>query len=760
MGVYLTTFVGQRPTPIFGFIDRLELATLDTRFRLRGTDHPDPRIVIVAIDQRSQELLGRWPFPRSVFARALNVLHEAGAKVAVFDVTFTEPEKAAQPLRELRAKLQAQIKKGGPVSQEVLADIAAQEKRYNYDQQFAQAITHFGHVVLGNFFFFSRADIQGMTPAVLDQSASLLSFFPYPEVRPVDTAHGKRSYLHVIQTYQELGMLPLGTNSNTEQLTAALGSRGATGFFTIMPDTDGVVRRAMLALPYGRSSNRANWSFYPSIDVQAIRYYLGLPDNQMVLNFDSTGVVSLELGPRHIVHLDSVGKMMINYQGPVGSYKYVSIADVVNKNFPPGTFKNKIVLIGATATGIGDLRTTPYGGVNYPGVEIHANVIDTILNRKFLLHGADQVLVDLLCIFAFGIPLGIWLALSRPRMMAIVPLVLLVAFVWLNYVAFEHRWWLNFTIPAAALIANTGLVALYRVLLEEREKRKVEGAFQQYLSSDVIRLLLRNPEMVQPRKTEVSVMFSDVRDFTSISEQLDAQELALLLNGYLTEMTKILFEHRGTLDKYIGDAVMALWGAPFQQPNHAREACHTALAMKGRIAELQEQWRAGNQPVLRVGFGISTGFASVGNMGSSLRYGYTAMGDVVNLASRLEGLNKEYHTQIITSEDTYRAATDHELVFRELDLIRVKGKKKPVAIYELLAVRNGNPEPVELAGMFGEALACYRACAWTDAIDRFVKIKFRWPEDGPSQVFLERCLAYVLEGPPPNWDGVYTMKHK
>jgi adenylate cyclase len=760
LGVYLTTFVGERPTPIFNFIDRLELSSLDTRFQLRGAARPDPRIVIVDIDQRSQEVLGRWPFPRKVFARMLDVLQEDGARVAVFDISFTEPDETAQPLRAIQAELETRRKNGQAVSQGLLAEIQAQEQRYDYDQQFAQAIARFGNVVLGNFFFYTRADVKGITPATLDHYANLLAYFPYPQVRPTRSAHGRQSYLNLIENYQDLGMVPLGAQANTEVLTDALASRGATGFYNIQPDPDGVVRHALLALPYGRDPNRAYWDLYASIDVQAIRFYLGLSDSQVALDFGATGVAGLEFGPSLIVHPDSVARLMINYQGPMNSYKYVSIADVVNKDFPPGTFKGKLVLVGATATGIGDLRTTPYGGVDYPGVEIHANIIDTILNKKFLLHGADQAAVDLGCIFLFGIPLGMWLALSRPRLIVIAPLLLLVTFVVVNYFAFLRGWWLNFTVPAATLVANTGFVALYRVLVEEREKRKVRGAFQQYLSPEVIRILLQSPELVEPRKTEVSVMFSDVRDFTSISEKLDAQDLALLLNGYLTEMTKVLFRYRGTLDKYIGDAVMAFWGAPFEQPEHAREACGAALAMLEKLRDLQEQWRDRGQPVLRVGFGISTGAASVGNMGSSLRYGYTAMGDVVNLASRLEGLNKEYGTQIVVGETTYAEAANHEFLFRELDLIRVKGKKKPVAIYQLLAGRDGAEELAELAEIFSAGLDCYRRRAWADAIACFEKILARWPDDGPSQVFLARCQAYLSEAPPADWDGVFVMKHK
>src|SRR6202521_4408337 len=255
--------------------------------------------------------------------------------------------------------------------------------------------------------------------------------------------------------------------------------------------------------------------------------------------------------------------MMINYEGGVNTFPYVSIADVVKHNFPPGTFRGKIVLVGASATGIGDLRSTPFGGINYPGVEIHANVIDNILNRYFLRRGANQVVLDLIVIFLVGMPMGLWLALAQPRSM-LFGLLLLVPFGLGVWFAFLHGWWLNFIIPSGTLVANVGFVAMYRALVEEKEKRKVRGAFQQYLSAEVIRRLLESPELVEPRKTEITVMFSDIRGFTTISEKLDAQELALFLNDYLTAMTQIVFAQNGTLDKYIGDAVMAFWGAPFE----------------------------------------------------------------------------------------------------------------------------------------------------------------------------------------------------
>jgi adenylate cyclase len=310
------------------------------------------------------------------------------------------------------------------------------------------------------------------------------------------------------------------------------------------------------------------------------------------------------------------------------------------------------------------------------------------------------------------------------------------------------------------LIPNVSLVALYRVLIEEQEKRKVRGAFQQYVSPEVIRRLLSDPERVKPRKTEVSVLFSDIRGFTTISETLDAQTLADLLNSYLTEMTRIIFRHQGTLDKYIGDAVMAIWGAPFDEPNHAERCCLSAVSMLARLHELQAQWRAQGSPVLEIGVGINTGIASVGNMGSSLRYGYTALGDAVNLAARLEGLNKEYGTQILISEFTRRELRADQFLFREIDFIRVKGKLQPVTIYEILGPRAKEQSGEELIALFGAAREAYKHRNWRAARAGWAEILQRWPEDGPSRAFLARCDEYIAEEPPVEWDGVYAMKHK
>jgi adenylate cyclase len=759
MLIYLFTFVGERPTPFFEFVQRLELSTLDTRFRYRGRNHghPDSRIVIVDIDQHSQEVLGHWPFSRTHFANMLDALREDGARVVAFDITFSKPDEISAPIRELQAEFQG---KDGKIDPRFAAKFAKLEAKYNTDEQFARAIERFGAVVLGNFFLYSDSDLAGIDDATLDRYAALLSFFPFPRVQPLRPQTAHEDFLKLVRNYDNLGLLPKGAQANLEIFNDALrGDRGATGFFTVPADADGVVRHSLLALPYGRSNNPDEWDIYASLDVQAARLYLGLSNDQTALRYGPTGIADLEFGPALRLLPDPVGRTMINYQGPVRTYPYRSIADVALRNFPPGTFRDKIVLVGASATGIGDMRATPYGGVTFPGIEVHANVIDNILNHHFLRRGMNQVLWDLSLILVFGVLLGLWLALTRPQNMWF-GLLLAVPFLAGLYGAFLKGWWLNLTIPMLTLVANVSLVALYRVVVEEREKRKVRGSFQQYLSPEVIRRLLEQPQLVEPRKTEITVMFSDVRAFTAISETLDAQDLAALLNRYLSDMTRIIFNTKGTLDKYIGDAVMAFWGAPFEDQDHAVRACRTALEMMQRVAELREEWRSAGRPPFDIGIGLNTGTASVGNMGSQLRYGYTAMGDAVNLSSRLEGLNKEYRTHIIVGSATFEAARDAGFLFRELDLIRVKGKLQPVTIYELVALEDAGAEHEERLNAFARGRDSYLHREWLEAQKMFQEVLDRWPDDGPARTYWKRCQDYLFEAPTESWDGVFVMTHK
>jgi adenylate cyclase len=764
--LYFFTFLGDRPTPIFQFLQRLEFDSLDTRFRYRpaSASPVDPRIVIVDIDQRSQEVLGKWPFSRTNFAKMLDVLRQDGAKVVAFDITFDKPDQTAAPVRKIWADLESRRKRGEQIDPKYEEWVRSLVAEYDADAQFGAALKRFGPVVLGNFFL-KKEELTGIDNATLDQYADLIDWFAMSK-NSVNFATGKQDFAELVRKYDSEGDLFSATVANIPVLANPDDpDKTSIGFFNISSDADGVLRRSLLALPFGRSKDVNEWQMYGSLEMQTLRLYLGLPAAQLTADYNQFGIVQLEFGDKLRIRPDYTGHMQINYHGPRGTYPYYSLADVIAGKWGPEKFKDKIVFVGASATGIGDQRTTPYGGINYPGVEVHANVLDNMLNNDFLVHGARQSLWDVILILSFGVPLGIWMALVAPRWMWF-GIALIFPLVATDYYAFRHGWWLNFIIPALTLTSNVLLVSLYRALFEEKEKRRVRSAFGQYLSPEVVRRLLLDPSLVNPKKTDITVMFSDIRGFTTISENLDAQDLALFLNQYLSDMTRIVFDHQGTLDKYIGDAVMAFWGAPFEEGRHAVRACNASLKMMERVRAMQKKWEAEGKPHLDIGIGLNTGVASVGNMGSELRYGYTALGDTVNLSSRLEGLNKDYGTHIIVNETTYAAAKSEGFDFRELDLIRVKGKLHHVTIYELLGRHGeagvyGAPEDLRLRlDQFVRAHELYRQRRWEQAQTIFQQILDKWPDDGPSRTYWKRCQEYLFDEPPSSWDGVFIMTHK
>src|SRR5271154_2340582 len=753
--LYYFTFFGERATPIFAFLQRFEYDSLDTRFRYRPPTKIDQDIVIVDIDQHSQEVLGRWPFSRIYFANLLEILHADGAAVAAFDITFSKPEVSAAPIQAFQKALQARKKRIEQVDPRFAAELQNLAAESSADRQFAKAIQNFGSVVLGNYFLYTESDLRDIDAAVLDAYAKQLSFFSFPQVQSIKSraAFGKQDFASLIAKYQISHPLPQGAEANLDIFTKALsGASSGTGFFNAPSDTDGIVRTATMVLPYGRSKDYSDWDLYGSLDVMAVRAYLGVGDD-LVLTYGQNGIVDIQFGNKGNVVPNDIGEALINYHGPAYTYPHKSMAEVLEGIIPPEFFRGKIVLIGATATGIGDIKSTPYSGTDYPGIEIHANIIDNLLHGNFLQRGAHQQLLDVIVILLLGVPLGLFMALVPPRFMWF-GLSLLAPLVWVDYRAFVNGWWLNFSIPAITITANVLLVSLYRALVEEKEKRRVRTAFGQYVSPEVIRRLLLNPQLVEPRKTEISVMFSDIRGFTTISEQLDAQELASFLNEYLSDMTKLVFKYSGTLDKYIGDAVMAFWGAPFEVEAHAVKACQSALEMMKRVHEMQQKWLAEGRPHLDIGIGINTGGASVGNMGSSLRYGYTALGDTVNLSSRLEGLNKDYGTHILVNETTYASVQGEGFLFRELDLIRVKGKFQPVVLYELIGREGeasvyGDAEALRTrVDLFVQARELYRKRQWEPAQRTFQDILDKWPDDGPSRTYWKRCQEYLFEEPP------------
>jgi len=528
------------------------------------------------------------------------------------------------------------------------------------------------------------------------------------------------------------------------------------GWINVGLDEDGFVRKIPIFEPNGGKSTEA-------FSLQVARWYLGVPpvgfdiQNHFFQFGPATRIPVMTYRDRRN-NLD-FNFMFVNYFAKPGGYQRISFADLLKERFfdDEGAlidFNNKIALIGTTAMDLKDYYLSPVSnGEKMPGVEIHANAIQTLMEGKFL---RDQSDLSLLLTLAGLLILNLFL-FSFLRLRFAIPLVLLELFgiVVAGISAYEYRIFLNVIYPIFTVSLSFVGTYLLRFILEQKERKFVEGAFGHYVNKDVVDQILKHPEMMHlgGAKREVTAFFSDIAGFTSISEKMEPGKLVQFLNGYLDEMTRIILGHHGTLDKYEGDAIMAFWGAPVPSADHAKNACLTALENQKKLAQIRSEWETQGLPALHVRIGINTGDVIVGNMGSKNRFDYTIMGDHVNLASRLESINKQYGTEIMISEYTYMQIHD-DFVCRELDLIRVKGKEKPVRVYELVGAKNEVAHDVlKQIESFEEALKLYRQKSFESAAEKFKALT----DDPPSAVFAERCEAFIKNPPAEDWDGVYTF---
>ncbi|MDP8922374.1 MAG: adenylate/guanylate cyclase domain-containing protein [Chloroflexota bacterium] len=522
-----------------------------------------------------------------------------------------------------------------------------------------------------------------------------------------------------------------------------------------LPDPDGTVRRYPLVFEVRDEP-------YPSLGLLSVAKFLRRPTAWDGPIADG----SIPLAGRQIP-IDERGAMIVNYPGgPHDSapptLPVVSFVDLLNGRVPPETFERKLVLIGATGTGFADDYWTPASvGGKMDGVEIHAQAIDTILGAEFMRAAPRWQTVLLIWLFA-GVS-GLTLV-ALPTLIAAVASVLgLAAFVVAASYAFDHGGTvLNLVYPPLAMFLTYSVVMLHRVIFEQGETRALRGVLGQYLSPSVMAHVTRDPDQLKlgGDEREMTVMFADLRGFTTFSEMLDPETLVATLNEYLTAMSEVIFKHEGTIDKYMGDAVMAFWGAPQAQPAHAECAVRAGLEMIAALKRLNADWGTAGRYPLAMGIGISTGIMKVGNMGSASRFDYTVLGDAVNLGSRLEGLNKEYGTSLIVSAATL-AATNGAFRARFLDLVAVKGKKEPVEVYEILADRTELDAATEaMLRAYEAGTAAYRGRDWLGAAARFQEALRHLPGDGPSALYLQRCESLIADPPPADWDGVYVMTRK
>jgi adenylate cyclase len=757
LGVYAFTGIGSNTRALFSFVNNIEQRSLDARFRARGKRPVDSRVVIVGIDEKTLQKVGAWPIPRNAYAQLIDQLSAGGAKIVSFDVTFPTPEKnsAIEALKKLEIEIG-----GAPAN--VIDKIREIQKTSDNDQIFAESMKKANNVILGHVFL-DRERAKAMDAKAAEDYFNVLWGKPFPQIiKSPPGANFDLDKAWATATYMTGSRDPWGVQYGIESNIRLLAEAARSyGYFNEIPDSDGTFRRAPFLLRY------QDKDFFPSLELQTVREYENIKDQSIVGYITQTGFDHIELGP-HNIPTENDARVLINYAGPYYSYSHYSMADVIDGTVPASTFRDKIVLVGATAVGIGDLRITPFQESDYMGVEIHANVIDNMLNndeqgRGFLRRGFREEMIDIGFIVAFGVGMGVVFARLKPLYSTFSMIAGLALFGLVVYFAFAHfGMWLYSIVPAGTLVVNYGAITSFRMVTEEREKRKVRKTFERYVSPGVIRLIEKDPKhyfKTGGESKELSILFSDIRSFTTMSEGMTPDELVAFLNEYLGEMTDIVFQRWGTLDKYIGDALMSFWGSPFPQDDHAIRACSAALDMMARLGELNFKWEAEGKKPFQIGIGINSDVVNVGNMGSAKRFAWTCMGDGVNLASRLEGQNKEYHSGIIIGEKTYEQVKD-QFVCRDLDRIRVQGKLKPVKIYELLGWGKDAQRFADLLSRWQSAQEAYLRQDWDKAIELFEDLLGRYPEDGPAHTFLKRTYAKRDETRDPAWDGVFVAKSK
>jgi len=449
-----------------------------------------------------------------------------------------------------------------------------------------------------------------------------------------------------------------------------------------------------------------------------------------------------------------VPRFLVNFAGPPGSFKHYPLTDVYKGEISGDEFKDKLVLIGATSPDMHDDYFVPTSkGKAMPGVEIHANTIQTMINRDFL--GEQTKTTIIICMFIASLLLAVVIYRFGIKGASILAPILLIGYVFLAIKVFESGIIMNIVYVPLCIAVTYTLEIAYFYHAERKERQKTLGAFSKYVSPAVVDELMKDPSKLKlgGARKEITVFFSDIRGFTTISEKLTPEKLVHVLNEYLTAMTDIVMRHQGVVDKYIGDAIMAFWGAPMEQPNHAQMGCQTSIDMIKKLKELQKKWAEEKFPEINIGIGLNTGPAVIGNMGSYERFDYTAMGDTINLGSRLEGLTKAYGVCIIASEST-KKAVKNKFIFRKLDLVRVKGKNKPITIYELVC-KKGEEHDVDKIKAYEEGLKLYLDKKWDKAVKQFEKA-----DDFAAKEFIKRCKEFKKNLPPKDWDGVWVMKTK
>ena len=724
-----------------GFITRLDNIIYDYRLRLAPPDTVGERIVILDIDERSLDprALGRWPWGRDKIVALLQKLFDQyGVTLIGFDVVFAEPDESSG-LPVLEKLAQSRLKDIGPF-QSALKELRPE---LDHDAIFAKFLR--GRPVVLGYYFSS------------EKNAVKSGAIPEP-VLPAGTFAGRSIEVTVWKGY--------GSNLPQFQANAAIA-----GHFNPLIDSDGVIRRVPLLVEY-------NGKYYEALSLAMVRLYLGMqeaartrsstvtlpdvipgyPTERFITKY--SGLEWLEVD-RLKIPVDENVSALVPYRGRKGSFPYVSLADVWTDKVSVDKLRGKIALIGTSAPGLQDLRSTPVDTV-YPGVEIHANLIAGMLEVKLKQKPLYMLGAEVLLLIIGGMVLSVLIPMLAP-LWATVATVIGMALITLFNLGI---WYAGSVLPLAASVLMTATLytinMAYGYFVEARSKRQFTELFGQYVPPELVDRMAEDPEKytMEPREAKLTILFSDVRGFTSISEALSPEHLREYINTYLTDMSTIIrSKYKGTLDKYIGDAIMAFWGAPVDDPSHARNGVLAALEMQRECAALNRKFADRNWPQLRIGVGVNSGGVRVGDMGSKIRRAYTVMGDPVNVASRLEGRTKYYGVGCLVGEATRSLVKD--VVFKEIDKIKVKGKEEALSIYEPIGAETEvERKTLDEVRLWHQTLKLYRSRQWDQVEVNLLNLLRANPGCGLYELYAERVTHHRRVPVPQDWDGVTVFDEK
>lgn len=706
---------------VLPILTKLELFAYDARLTMTMPNSLDERIVIVDIDEKSLKQEGHWPWSRNKLAHLVDRLFDDyQVKVLGVDAVFAEPDLSSglQGMQAIQNQHFSQ-------DQALRAAIDKLSPSLDYDGLFANSLKG-RKVVLGYVFLQDgMAGETGSLPAPVGSTS----------------------------VFKEQPLAFMQAKGYTGNLAALQAQAYAVGHFNASPDQDGVSRRLPMLVQYRDQL----YESFSSAVARAAGADLA-PSNSPTIAL--TDADWLQIGSNRIP-VNGEMAALIPYRGAQGSFRYVSATEVLAGKLAKSALAGKVVLLGTTAAGLMDLRATPMQNV-YPGVEVHANMVAGILAGQVKQNPAYVQGLEFMLLLLIGLSLALSLPRLSPSQATAMTVLGLTAILGVNLFAWQVG---KLVLPLASLLVLVTALYFFNMaygfFFESRLKRQLGKLFGQYIPPLLVDEMAKNPHSysLESQSREMTVLFSDVRDFTSIAEGLEPAQLSRLMHEFLSPMTQAIHQHRGTIDKYMGDAIMAFWGAPMADSQHAKHAAQAALAMTAALARLQTDFTAKGWPLMRIGIGLSSGDMVVGNMGSSFRMAYTVLGDAVNLGSRLEGLSKYYGVGIIVSEDTKRQAPD--FVYRELDRVRVKGRDKPLTIYELMG-EYAEVGSLALAALqqYHLALAAYRNQDWPQAQSLFGELQQAEPQRQLYTLYLER-IAYFTSNPPgANWDGLVNFSEK